>query len=134
MMRSISLGALSIGLLAISLGAHAQGRGPGGAPSQSAGQRPAISSQIETGRMTAEARRQEAEARRLQAEARRQEAQARRQAAEANNQSEAARAAHPPNEHAADQAFSAEANAENADRREQRRALRRENPQDGGAE
>jgi hypothetical protein len=132
MIRLISLSALSACLLAISVPADAQGQRPSGAqnrgaPSQSIGSRPTISGQSETRRVTAEALRREAGANRVESETRRAAAQARREAAQANNRSEDARAAHPPNEKAAEEAFLAEQNADKKNLRAERRALRRAN-------
>jgi hypothetical protein len=75
--------------------------------------------QMESVRSTSEVRRQGAEARR-------QAAQVKRAEGEAHNNSEEARAAHPPNEHAADQAILAEQNAENRDSRNAPREERHE--------
>ncbi len=99
-------------LLAISAAADAQGRS-GGAGGQ-AGSRPMPGQQRDMGAMQqqrAEARRLEkVEAARLRAE----EAQRKRLDAEANNASEAARIDHAPDEHAAEEAFIAEGNADHA--------------------
>lgn len=84
-------------VLGISTAAYSQAR-PGGAGNKP-GQPPSAGQQRET------------ESMRQQAETRRQEAEAKRAEAEAKSRSELSRAEHPPNEHAADAAFSAEENA-----------------------
>ena len=60
------------------------------------------------------------------------ESQQRRAAGEAHNRSTEARAQHPPDEHAADEARLAEKNSANKDRREERRALREKNRRSHG--
>ena len=141
MIRLISIGAMLISLLALSTSVYAQGRS-GGGPSQGASNRPSISQHHDRAnvmRQQSEMRRQEAEASRLVAEANRQEAEARkadaeakRAAAEEHNQSEEVRAEHPPNEHAADEAFLAEENAENQNLRDARPDLQGDNRGDHG--
>lgn len=140
MIRLISVCAALVSLLALSISVDAQGR-PGGA-GQGAGSRPSMGQQRHMGasmRQQAEMRRQEAEARRLVAEAKRQEAEARKAEAEAkraagaeHNRSEDMRELHPPDEHAADEAFLAEANAENQNLRDERPDLRGDNRGDHG--
>ena len=118
MIRRISASAIVCALFAISMTAYAQGR-PAGAGSQ-AGGRPSMSQQQDRSasmREEAELRRQTAKAEHLAAEA---DAEAKRVAAESNNISADMRALHAPsgrrdpNDHAAQDAFDAEANAINA--------------------
>ena len=116
MLRLIVSSSLCAALLAVGSTAAAQGRRPSAAP-QTGTQR-SLPAQVENRRPTDTSG---------QAQARRAEAEARRQAAAANNKSAEARAAHPPNEHAADEAFLAEQNAEGRDARSARREQRREN-------
>ncbi len=141
MVRLMSVSATLVFLLALSMSVYAQGHRPVGAGS-GAGNRPSMSQhrdRPDVMRQQSEMRRQEAEARRLAAEAKRQEAvarqaeaEARRAAAEEHNRSEEARAEHPPNEHAADEAFLAEENAENQNLRDERPDLRGDNRGDHG--
>ena len=135
MIRLISVCAMLFTLLALSISVDAQGR-PGGA-GQGAGSRPSMGQQRHMGasmrqqdemrRQEAQARRQAAAAKRQESETRRAEAEAKRAEAEENNRSEEARAEHPPDEHAADEAFLAEANAENQNLRDERPDLRGDN-------
>ena len=116
MIRLMSVSATLVFLLALSMSVYAQGHRPVGAGS-GAGNRPSMSQHRDRPnvmRQQSDIRRQEAEARRLAAEVNRQEAdarkteaEARRAAAEEHNRSEEARA-----EHAADEAFRAELNAD----------------------
>lgn len=135
----------ALGVIAASA-SYAQGRGGGQghgqAPSQmrDSARQDNIRRDMEGMRARAEERRREAEARRAEAEEKRAEAEARH--AEANGRGEdaraehdrsaQARAEHPPNEHAAPDAFLAEENALNAELREQRKGLRAENRGDRG--
>ena len=141
MIRLITVSATLVCLLALSMSVYAQGKRPGGAGS-GASNRPSMSQhrdRADTMRQQAEMRRQEAEARRLVAEAKRQEAdaqkaeaEAKRAAGEEHNRSEDMRELHPPNEHAADEAFLAEENAENQNLRDERPDLRGDNRGDHG--
>ena len=126
----------AVGVIAASA-SYAQGRsggqGRGQAPSQMRD-----SARQDSMRRDMEDMRARSEERRLEAEARRAEAEAKRAAAETNRQngedaraeherSVQARIDHPPNEHAAPEAFLAEENALNAELREQRKDLRAAN-------
>ena len=144
MIRLISVSAMLVSILTFSMSVYAQGHRPVGAGA-GAGNRPSMSQhrdRPDTMRQQSEMRRQEAEARRLAAEANRQEAdarqaeaEARRAAAEEHNRSEEARAEHPPNEHAADEAFRAELNADdNLALRDDRPTLGGENRREHGVD
>jgi hypothetical protein len=116
MIRRTTLCLTVAALIGLSSQAGAQGRAPAGAGHST----PAMSqAEIRNRVAAADARRQDA-ARRAEAEARRAEAQRRRAEAEAHNNSDEARAAHPPDEHAADNATLAEQNADRRERRERR--------------
>ena len=121
MIHKLSAGAIVCALFAISMTAYAQGR-PAGAGSQGGGGRPSMSQQQSRGasmrqdselrRQQSEARRQAAEEKRLAAEA---DAAAKRAAGEAHNMSgDTPSGRQAPNEHAAQEAFDAELNADNA--------------------
>jgi hypothetical protein len=118
MLRLIVSSGLCAALLAVGSTAAAQGRRPSAAPPQPGAQR-SVPTQVENRRQPADTS--------GQSQARRAEAEARRQAAAANNKSAEARAAHPPNEHAADEASAAEQNADGRAARSARRDERREN-------
>ena len=138
----------ALGVIAASA-SFAQGRSGGQdrgqAPSQmrDSARQDSMRRDIEDMRARSEERRLEAEARRAEAESKRAEAEAARAEGETNSQhGEDARAEHdrsvqvridhPPNEHAAPEAFLAEENALNAELREQRKDLRAENRGDRG--
>ncbi len=140
----------AVGVIAASA-SYAQGRsggqGRGQAPSQmrDSARQDSMRRDMEDMRARSEQRRLEAEASRAEAVAKRAEAEAARAEGEANRQngedaraahdrSAEMRAAHPPNEHAAAEAFLAEENALNAELREQRKDLRGENRGDRGPE
>lgn len=137
MIRLMSLSAMLVVLLTLSLSVHAQGKRPDGAGS-GVGNRPAAGQQRDMSDMRerADMRRQEAEMRRQKAEMRRQEAdaEARRAAGEEHNQSEQARIDHPPNSNAAVEAIQAEANADNQYERDDRRGLAGENRGEHGGD
>lgn len=133
MKHRMLIAGLVLTTLALTTVANAQGRSSGARNSNA--HRPSTIQQIDmmSMRQQAEMRRQEAEARRQAADARRLEAEQRRAEAEANNRSEDAQAEHPPNEHAAIEAFAAEGNAENQNLRDERPDLRGDN-RDGHGE
>lgn len=130
MIRLMSLSAMLVVLLTLSLSVHAQGKRPDGAGS-GVGNRPAAGQQRDMSDM-----RERAEMRRQKAEMRRQEAdaEARRAAGEEHNQSEQARIDHPPNSNAAVEAIQAEANADNQYERDDRRGLAGENRGEHGGD
>ena len=141
MIRSIFVSVVLAALLTWSISADAQGRNPSGGAG--AGNRPSMGQQqdMRSMRQQSELRRQESEIRRQATETRRQEAELRkaeaenkRIAAEENNRSEESRTEHPPNGHAADEAFLAEENAESQNLRDERPDLRGDNRGDHGAE
>lgn len=125
MIRHMSLCLFFAATLAMA-GANAQGHRPAGVGGQSAGHSPtAFGGSLESQRFHSDFGRTTADTKRA-------EADAKREAAKAKNKSEDARAAHPPNEHAADEAFLAEQNADNKDQRDQRRDSKSENRADHG--
>ena len=130
MIRLMSLSAMLVVLLTLSLSVHAQGKRPDGAGS-GVGNRPAAGQQRDMSDMRerADVRRQEAEMRRQEADA-----EARRAAGEEHNQSEQARIDHPPNSNAAVEAIQAEANADNQYERDDRRGLAGENRGEHGGD
>ena len=122
MIRLISVSAMLVSLLILSMSVYAQGNRPDGAGS-GVGNRRLMSQQrgrADAMRQQAEMRRQEAAVRWLAADARIAEAEAKRAAAEEHKRSEETCAAHPPNEHVAEEAFLAEENAENQNLRDER--------------
>ena len=134
MKRYARLCLLFLSLTCISLAADAQGRRPSGAGAHRGTARPGTGRPLDIGRANMASQRQEMEAAREAAAARQQEAERRRLEAEANNRSAEARAENPPNEHAADEAFLAEENAENQELREERRELQGDNRGERGPE
>lgn len=126
MRQLLMIGGLVLAAITVDTSAHAQGR-PAGA-GQGTANRPTATQPNERSAM-----RQQAETRRQEAEARRQEAATRRAEAETMNRSERLHADHPPNEHAADEAFAADeisGGSDNAgemrDRRDARKAIQEE--------
>ena len=130
MIRLMSLSAMLVVLLTLSLSVHAQGKRPDGAGS-GVGNRPAAGQQRDMSDMRerADVRRQEAEMRRQEADA-----EARRAAGEEHNQSEQARIDHPPHSNAAVEAIQAEATADNQYERDDRRGLAGENRGEHGGD
>jgi hypothetical protein len=124
MVRQVVFVSLALVLFGLGPSADAQGRRPSGAQPGAAVHRPSMTrveprAAATIGRRDAAARGEDASA------ARRQAAEARREAARENDKSAEARAAHPPNEHAAEAAFLAEQNADHRDTRQAGRSERR---------
>jgi hypothetical protein len=114
MKRNLTAGIWILALAATGMAAHAQGRRPSGPQQAPTAQRPSIG-HVQSPHSAFGTRQQQSEERRLEAEHLRQAAAQRRVGAEEHNQSNEARAEHPPNEQAADEALAAEQNAESSD-------------------
>lgn len=137
MIRHVSLCLVFAAAVAAGPAAYAQGHRPAGAggpasaggPTSAAGQSfghaPTFGGSLDSQRLHSDAGQATADANRAAAEAK-------RQAGRSHNKSEEKRAAHPPNEHAADEAFLAEQNAGNKDLRDQRKDLKGKNRGDHG--